>query len=111
MPAIITDGLNSAFEKGLIVRDDCGSGHQLFSKLLKKRFNAIVADTIEWKYWMNRLAQPLSGLQETYPFSHTNRLRIRLHRDKVYLVEALNHVLKEMKSDQTIDAIVHRYLP
>ena len=106
-----TDGLNQAFEQGLIIRDDCGSGHQLFSKLQRKRFSAIVADTLEWKYWMRELGQPIDDFQETYTFSHTNKLRIRLHRGKADLVEALNRALESMKSDHTIEAIVRRYIP
>lgn len=106
-----TDGLNSFFEKGLIKRDDCGPGHLLISKLVKKRFHAIVADTIEWKYWMTLLGQDPSDFEESYSFSHSNDLRIRLHKDKAYLIPPLNQALESMQADGTIDAIVNQYLP
>lgn len=105
-----TDGLSRAFDQGLIHRDDCGAGHNLISKLVNRRLNAIVSDTYEWKYWMKRLNQDLSGYLEAYRFSHMNQLSIRLHKDRAGLVPALNQALEQMKADRTISKIVRQFL-
>ncbi len=105
-----TDGLSEAFDSGLIKRDDCGTGHLLISKLIKKRVNAIVADTYEWHYWMKNLGQDPAEFEEAYTFSHSNELRIRVHKSKAYLIGPLNRALMQMQADGTITKILRRFL-
>jgi|GEM_PF-3235016 len=105
-----TDGFSNAFDEGLIIRDDCGTGHNLILKLIKKRFTAALVDTYEWKYWMKQLGEDRSKYEESYKFSHMNNLRIRLHISKKHLVSSLNTALETMKSDHSIESIVRHFM-
>ena len=103
-----TDGFNEAFEQGKMIRDDCKEGHYLITKLIKKRYKAVIADTLEWKYRMEERGYDISKFEESYTFSHINNLRIRRHISKKHLIDSLNKALGSMKSDKTIDKIVKK---
>lgn len=105
-----TDGFSEALDQGKIIRDDCGTGHNLISKLINNRYKAAIADTYEWKYWMQEMGYNTWDFEESYLFSHPNNLRIRLHISKKHLIDSLNKALESMESDKTIDKIVKTFI-
>lgn len=105
-----TDGFNEAFDQGKIIRDDSKEGPYLIKKLLRKRYNAVIADTLEWKYWMKEMGHDISKFEECYRFNQVTNLRMRLHVSKKHLVDPLNKSLESMKADSTTDNIVKTFI-
>ena len=103
------DGFSEAFDAGKIVRSDTPEGPTLMRMLLKDRLDGAIIDRYEARYWIKTMKLNPDDFEEVYTFSISSNLRMRLHKDKAHLIEALNRSLKEMQHDGTIQRIIDKY--
>lgn len=104
-----TDGFSEAFEKELIIRDDSKEGTSILMKLNTNRVDCVIIDKYEADYWIKFLGLNRKDFEVVYRFSQISDLRIRLHKDKEYLIEPLNKAIKQITESSDFENIIKKY--
>ena len=105
-----TDGFQEAFDRGTIIRDDTKHHTSNMKKLHAKRVDGIIIDKETGLYLIKQLGLNVEDFKIAYVFDIKSVLYMRIHKQKKYILPAVNNSLEEMKTDGTIQHIVDKYI-
>jgi polar amino acid transport system substrate-binding protein len=105
-----TDGFDTEFKNGSIIREDVSSGAKAnIQKLAANRVDAVIVDQAVERYWIKQLKMNPDDFEEVYIFKAGTALSIRLHISQKALLPALNKAIEAMKADGTIEKIIEKH--
>ncbi len=94
-------------------RNDGADVQALIYRVAQGRSEAGILDRLEWRY-LQHVDGQLRGTRwqvEEGPTIHRSQLRLRLHRDRLGRLEAVNAAIRSLQNDGTLARIVAKYAP
>ena len=104
------EGFNEAFASKRIIRDDASGTEACLKKLHAGRVDAVILDRLEAAYVMRKMGFESKEFATIYTFRSVSPLSLRVHVSRSELIPKLNAVIRSMRADGSVDALLNPYL-
>ncbi len=105
------DGFDSAFERGLLRREDAYTVLQNLQKLRAGRIDAIIVDDYEAAYWMHKAGLSETDFRVAYVFADPAPISVMLHASLREFLPKVNASLARMRTNGVLRALFTAYGP
>lgn len=105
------DGFDSAFERGVLRREDAYTVTQNLQKLRAGRIDAMIVDDYEAAYWIHKAGLSETDFRVAYVFADPAPISVMLHASLREFLPKVNASLARMRTNGVLRALFAEYGP